>query len=117
MSPAEIEALTVALTPVLQQQAASAIGDTGRLDRFLFPRRDDWRRAPGRSARAIRAWRKDACSARPFLSPGLQANRNSADRAALPLAMREACNRLAAFHHASIEPWSPQALPAMLPQR
>jgi hypothetical protein len=48
--------------------------------------------------------------------PGLEANRNSADRAALPPAMRQACNLLAAFHHASTEPWSPEALPATLPQ-
>jgi hypothetical protein len=50
-------------------------------------------------------------------APGLQANRNSADRAALPPAMRRACNLLTAFHHASIEPWSPQAVPTSLPQR
>jgi hypothetical protein len=49
--------------------------------------------------------------------PGLKANRNSDNRAALPPAMRQACNLLAAFHHASIAPWSPQALPAFLPQR
>lgn len=49
--------------------------------------------------------------------PGLEANRNSADRAALPPAMRQACNLLAGFHHASTEPWSPEALPAFLPQR
>jgi hypothetical protein len=49
-------------------------------------------------------------------APGLQANRNSADRAALPPAMRQACNLLTAFHHASAEPWSPQALPATLPE-
>lgn len=48
---------------------------------------------------------------------GLEANRNSADRAALPPAMRQACNLLAGFHHASTEPWSPEALPAYLPQR
>ena len=48
---------------------------------------------------------------------GLKANQNSAARAALSPAMREACNRLAGFHHASAEPWSPEAVPALLPQR
>lgn len=48
---------------------------------------------------------------------GLQANQNSADRAALPRAIRDACNLLTGFHHASTEAWSPQALPAMLPDR
>jgi len=35
----------------------------------------------------------------------------------LPLAMRDACNLLTGFHHASTQPWSPQAVPAMLPER
>jgi hypothetical protein len=48
---------------------------------------------------------------------GLKANQNTADRAALPRAIREACNLLTGFHHASTEPWSPRALPAMLPER
>ena len=47
---------------------------------------------------------------------GLGAVRNSTDRAALSPAMREACNRLAGFHHAGAAPWSPQTLPAVLPQ-
>lgn len=48
---------------------------------------------------------------------GLQAVRNSAARAALSPAMREVCNILAGFHHATAEPWSPQDVPALLPQR
>ena len=48
---------------------------------------------------------------------GLKANQNSAARAALSPAMREVCNRLAGFHHASTESWSPEAVPALLPQR
>ena len=48
---------------------------------------------------------------------GLKAVRNSAAREALSPTLREACNLLAGFHHATAEPWSPQALPAILPQR
>ena len=48
---------------------------------------------------------------------GLKANRNSAARAALSPSMRQACNILAGFHHATAEPWSPQVVPAVLPQR
>ena len=48
---------------------------------------------------------------------GLKANQNSTDRAALSPPMREVCNRLAGFHHASTEAWSPEAVPAVLPQR
>jgi hypothetical protein len=48
---------------------------------------------------------------------GLQSVQNSADRAALPRVLRDACNLLTGFHHASAEPWSPQALPAALPDQ
>jgi len=116
LSPAEVEALTVALTPVLQQQAASPSATQGDWTAFYF--RDP---ATGEERQAAVSGHPCLAEGRVFSAtipaPGLQANRNSADRAALPPAMREACNRLTAFHHASIEPWSPQALPAMLPQR
>jgi hypothetical protein len=49
--------------------------------------------------------------------PGLEANKNSADRAALPTAVRTACNLLTGFYHAGTQPWSPQAVPAPLLER
>ena len=45
---------------------------------------------------------------------GLKAAENSAARAAVPRSLRDACNLLTGFHHASTQPWSPQALPAMV---
>jgi hypothetical protein len=115
LSPEEALVLTKALHEALPQ--ASAAQD-GQGNRTVFYMRD-----PASGAERRVAFEGHPCLAegRVFSAtvpaPGLQANRNSADRAALPLAMREVCNRLTAFHHASIEPWSPQALPAMLPQR
>jgi hypothetical protein len=47
---------------------------------------------------------------------GLEAVQNSAARAAVPPALRDACNLLTGFHHASTQPWSPQSFPAMVPQ-
>ena len=116
LSPTEAEALTAALMPILQQQSASPSVSQGGWTAFYF--RDP---ATGEERHAAVAGHPCLAEGRVFSAtvpaPGLQANRNSADRAALPLAMREVCNRLTAFHHASIEPWSPQALPATLPQR
>lgn len=45
---------------------------------------------------------------------GLRSARNSADRAALPPALREVCNLLTGFHHASAVTWNPAAFPAPL---
>lgn len=116
LSPAEAQELTAALTPVLQQQAAAPSATDSGWTAFYF--RDP---ATGEGRRAAVVGHPCLAEGRVFSAtipaPGLQANRNSADRAALPPAMREVCNRLTAFHHASIEPWSPEALPATLPQR
>src|SRR5687768_9360025 len=116
LSPTEAEALTAVLMPILQQQSASPSVWQGGWTAFYF--RDP---ATGEERHAAVAGHPCLAEGRVFSAtvpvPGLQANRNSADRAALPPALRQACNLLTAFHHASIEPWSPQALPATLPQR
>lgn len=116
LSPDEMQALTAALTPILEQQAAeSSAVESGRTT-FYF--RDP---ATGQERQIVVAGHPCLAEGRVFSAtvptPGLEANRNSADRLALPPAMREACNLLTAFHHASTEPWSPEALPATLPQR
>jgi hypothetical protein len=48
---------------------------------------------------------------------GLESVLNSAVRAAVPRTIRDACNLLTDFHHASTEPWFPKALPAAPPER
>jgi hypothetical protein len=116
LSPTEAEALTAALTPILQQQSAAPGVAQGERTAFYF--RDP---ATGAERQAAVAGHPCLAKGRVFSAtepvPGLKANRNTVNRAALPPEMREACNLLAAFHHASIEPWSPQTLPAFLPQR
>ena len=116
LSPAEIEALTAALAPVLQEQAAAPSATPREWTAFYF--RDP---TTGEERHAAVAGHPCLAKGRVFSAtvpaPGLQANRNSADRAALPPQMRQACNLLAGFHHASTQPWSPQVLPAFLPQR
>ena len=116
LSPDEAQALTAALAPTLQQQAAALSATQRGWTAFYF--RDP---ATGEERQAAVAGHPCLAKGRVFSAtvpaPGLQANRNSADRAALPLAMRDACNLLTGFHHASTQPWSPQGLPAFLPQR
>jgi hypothetical protein len=116
LSPAEAEVLTAALMPILQQQSAAPNVSQGERTAFYF--RDP---TTGEERQAAVAGHPCLAKGRVFSAtvsvPGLKANRNSANRAALPPEMRQACNLLAAFHHASIEPWSPQALPAFVPQR
>jgi hypothetical protein len=116
LSPEEAQTLTTALTPILQQQTASPSATQGRSTAFYF--RDP---ATGEQRQAVVAGHPCLAEGRVFSAtiptPGLKANQNSADRLALPPAMRQACNLLTGFHHASIEPWSPEALPATLPQR
>ena len=116
LSSAEAQALTAALTPILQQQATSLSATQRGWTAFYF--RDP---ATGEERRAAVAGHPCLAEGRVFSAtvptPGLQANRNSADRFALPPAMRQACNLLTAFYHASTEPWSPAAVPATLPQR
>jgi hypothetical protein len=113
LSPEEMLVLTKALHEALPQSA----GQQQQGNRTVFYLRDP---ATGTERKMEFAGHPCLAEGRVFSAtipaPGLQANRNSADRAALPSAIREACNRLTAFHHASIEPWSPQALPATLPQ-
>jgi hypothetical protein len=113
LSPEEVLVLTKALHEALPQSSAAQEGS-----RTVFYLRDP---ASGSERRVAFSGHPCLAEGRVFSAtvpaPGLQANRNSADRAALPPAMREACNRLTAFHHASTESWSPEAVPALLPQR
>lgn len=116
LSVAEAEALTASLTPVLQQQSAAPSAAQDGWTAFYF--RDP---ATGEERHAAVAGHPCLAKGRVFSAtvpaPGLRANQNSADRAALPPEMRQACNLLAGFHHASTQPWSPQVLPAFVPQR
>ena len=115
LSPEEMLVLTKALHEALQQSSAASQPQGSRT---VFYVRDP---ATGSERRTEFAGHPCLAEGRVFSAtvptPGLQANRNSEDRLALPPAMRQACNLLTAFHHASIEPWSPAALPATLPQR
>lgn len=115
LSPEEMLVLTKAMHEALQQASAGA---PPRGERTVFYLRDP---ATGAERRTEFAGHPCLAEGRVFSAtvpaPGLKANRNSADRAALPPAMRQACNLLTAFHHASIERWSPQAVPAALPER
>lgn len=121
LSPDEMRSLTEPLAELLrpQQQSGSYLAATlvkdGRWTEFYL------RGASGQATNAVVAGHPCLAKGRVFSAtapvPGLTANQNSADRAALSPAMREACNRLAGFHHASAEPWSPSAVPAMLPPR
>ena len=114
LSPEEMLVLTKALHEAVPQSA----GQQQQGSRTVFYLRDP---ATGTERKTEFTGHPCLAEGRVFSettpAPGLQANRNTADRAALPPAMREACNRLTAFHHASTEPWSPDALPATLPQR
>jgi len=115
LSLAEMQALTAALTQILQQQSEAAPEKQRGWTAFYF--RDA---ATGAQRHAEFAGHPCLAKGRVFSATapvaGLAAVRNSADRAALPPAMREACNLLAGFHHASTQPWSPQAVPAAVPE-
>jgi len=114
LSPEEMLVLTKTLHEAWQQSA----GQQRQGSRTVFYIRDP---ATGTERETEFAGHPCLAKGRVFSAtvpaPGLQANRNSADRAALPPTMRQACNLLAGFHHASTQPWSPQMLPAFLPQR
>jgi hypothetical protein len=114
LSPEEMLVLTKALHEALPQSATQQQQGS----RTVFYLHDP---ATGTERRTEFAGHPCLAEGRVFSAtipaPGLKANRNSADRLALPPAMREACNLLTAFHHASTEPWSPEAVPATLPQR
>jgi len=116
LSPVEAWALAESMAGTLRQQVdtASQSQETGSTA-FFFRDGDQG------------ALRKVSIAGHPCLAKGrvfsatapvagLGAVRNSTDRAALSPAMRDVCNRLAGFHHVGSAPWSPQALPAVLPQ-
>jgi hypothetical protein len=118
LTNAEIDALAERMSAILQAQADQEHrpDKSGGWTAFVF--RDP---KTGLERRAEVAGHPCLAKGRVFSATapvtGLKANRNSAARAALSQTMREACNILAGFHHATAEPWSPQALPAILPQR
>jgi hypothetical protein len=118
LTQAEIDALSTSVSAILQAQADQEYHPDKSRGWTAFIFRDA---ATGAERRAEVAGHPCLAKGRVFSATapvaGLRANQNSADRAALSPAMRDACNRLAGFHHASTEPWSPQALPATLPQR
>lgn len=115
LSPAEMQALTTALNGILAQQSDAAPQKQRGWTTFYF--RDD---ATGALRHAAFAGHPCLAKGRVFSATipvaGLQAVQNSADRAALPPAIREACNLLTGFHHASTQPWSPDTVPAMVPE-
>jgi hypothetical protein len=114
----EIDALSKAMSAILQAQADQEYHPDKSRGWTAFIFRDA---NTGAERRAEVAGHPCLAKGRVFSATapvtGLRANQNSADRAALSPAMREVCNRLAGFHHASTESWSPQAVPALLPQR
>jgi hypothetical protein len=114
----EIEVLSKAMAAILQAQADQEYHPDKSRGWTAFIFRDA---NTGAERRAEVAGHPCLAKGRVFSATapvaGLRANQNSADRAALSPAMREACNRLAAFHHASTESWSPEAMPALLPQQ
>jgi hypothetical protein len=115
LSPEEMLVLTKALHEALPPSSAAP-----RLQgsRTVFYLRDP---ATGVERKAELAGHPCLARGRVFSATapvaGLQAVQNSADRAALPRAVRDACNLLTGFYHASTEPWSPQTLPASVPDR
>ena len=116
LTQSEIDALSASVSAVLQAQADQEYHPDKSRGWTAFIFRDA---TTGAERRAEVAGHPCLAKGRVFSATapvaGLRANQNSADRAALSPAMRDACNRLAGFHHASTEPWSPQALPATLP--
>jgi len=111
LSPAEVWALTESLAGTLRQQVDTmSASQSGGSTAFFFHDADHG------------ALRKVSVAGHPCLAKGrvfsatapvmgLRAVQNSTDRAALSPAMREACNRLAGFHHAGSAPWSPASVP------
>jgi hypothetical protein len=111
LSPAEVWALSESLAGTLRQQVDTmSASRSGGWTAFFFHDSDHG------------ALRKVSVAGHPCLARGrvfsatapvmgLRAVQNSTDRAALSPAMREACNRLAGFHHAGSAPWSPASVP------
>ena len=111
LSPAEAWALTESLAGTLRRQIDAEAGPrSGGSTAFLFHDSDE-----GALRTVSVAGHPCLAKGRVFSATapveGLRAVQNSADRAALSPAMREACNRLAGFHHAGSAPWSPAAVP------
>ena len=122
------------LIPNQYFQARLSPEETLALTRALHEALLQWSEGPKQGSRTVfylrdpatGAARKTELIGHPCLARGrvfsatapvarLEAVLNSAVRAAVPRAIRDACNLLTGFHHASSEPWSPQALPAALP--
>jgi hypothetical protein len=111
LSPAEVFALTESMAGTLRQQVdTTSPSEGGGSTTFFFHDAD------------MGTLRKVSIAGHPCLAKGrvfsatapvagLSSVRNSTDRAVLSRAMREACNRLAGFHHAGSAPWSPAAVP------
>ena len=118
LTNAEIDALAERMSAILQAQADQEYHPDKSRGWTAFIFRDA---ETGAERRAEVAGHPCLAKGRVFSATapvaGLKANQNSADRAALSPAMREVCNRLAGFHHASTESWSPDVVPALLPQR
>jgi hypothetical protein len=114
----EIDALSKAMSAILQAQADQEYHPDKSRGWTAFIFRDA---NTGAERRAEVAGHPCLAKGRVFSATapvaGLKANQNSADRAALSPPMRAVCDRLAGFHHASTESWSPAAVPAFLPQR
>jgi hypothetical protein len=117
LAKSEVSALTESMSVILRTQAEREDHPDKSRGWTAFIFRD----ATGAERRAEVAGHPCLARGRVFSATapvaGLKANQNSADRAALSSAMREACNRLAGFHHASMEPWSPAQVPAAVPER
>ena len=113
LSPVEVWALTESMAGVLRQQVDTASAGGGSTAFYFHDGTLGLHKVSIAGHPCLAHGRVFSATA-PVA--GLGAVQNSANRAALSPAMREACNRLAAFHHAGSEPWSPQAVPALLPE-
>ncbi len=115
LSPEEMRALTDSLVGTLRHYTTAKADKQRGWTTFYF------RDAAGVRRHAEVAGHPCLAKGRVFSATapvaGLKANQNSTDRAALPRAIRDACSLLAGFHHVSTRPWSPQELPAKLPER
>jgi hypothetical protein len=114
LSPEEMLVLTKALHEALPKSTAASRKEGSRT---VFYLRDP---ATGAERQAELAGHPCLAKGRVFSATapvaGLDAVQNSIDRAALPRAVRDACNLLTGFHHASTTPWSSHTVPALLPE-
>ena len=104
LTDAEIDALAEPMSAILQAQADQEYHPDKSRGWTAFIFRDA---KTGAERRAEVAGHPCLAKGRVFSATapvaGLKANQNSAARAALSPAMREVCNRLAGFHHASTQ--------------